>query len=447
LALYYASDYYRNVVGVDYKGIDYYAMALKEASEVINKGAGLGKKLYNNYADVWDIDISTTSKNDEFIWAIDYYDEIGPANPYNFTPTRARVNDNGDEVEWANLFVRVVDAGGGNCQHLWLTPRFYSVNHDVGGPSLENILPRVGGEVQNYSSESDSILTTVDVGYWYVKYMGYGKFGPTKFALDLFDETIDQRWDVSFLTTYYKHPNVVPKYYYSAPEKCLYPNMSVGTETDTALFYSKHPLTQSQIDWADGRYKILSVDNTYEADGTPKTDGEWSSTHTYPHFAKFINTESTIELPTDRFNDFYSKRDFPIFRMAEMYLIAAEAELFGGGGTSAAFSYISDLANARAFNANGAALLASYGVTGAGDIDLDFILDERAREFIGEDIRWFDLKRTMKLEERVLANNIMARPHFDPNKHYLRPIPSIQLDASTNRSDVEGEGFWQNPGY
>lgn len=447
LALYYASDYYRNVVGVDYKGIDYYAIALQEAQDVIDAGGGFGKSLYSDYADVWDIGNSTTLDNEEVIWAIDYYNVIGPSNLENWIPTRANEDDDGEPALWNGLFTRNPSAGGGNTQHLWLTPRFYTQTHAVGGPSLANLLHRVAGVHDNYTADSDSILVPVDVQYWYVIYMGYGKFGPTRFVQNLFDETVDERWDVTFHTAWYKHPDIVPKYYYSAPEKCLYPNMSVGTQTDTALFYSKHVLTQAQIDWAEGRYKILDVTNTYEADGvTPKKGDESTSTHIFPHFAKFMNPESEIELPAPNFSDYYSKRDFPILRLAEMYLIAAEAAL-ATSGSAAAYPYIEILADARSFSGNGAELLASYDVTGAGDIDLDFILDERAREFIGENVRWLDLKRTLTLEDRVMQHNIEARPYFDPTKHYLRPIPSIQIDASTNKSDIVGEGFWQNPGY
>jgi hypothetical protein len=81
-------------------------------------------------------------------------------------------------------------------------------------------------------------------------------------------------------------------------------------------------------------------------------------------------------------------------------------------------------------------------------VDLNFILAERAREFIGEDIRWFDLKRTKKLKEQLIANNPRSSANFDETKHYLRPIPAIQMQSVSNRSDKQEAGkFWQNPGY
>jgi starch-binding outer membrane protein, SusD/RagB family len=64
-------------------------------------------------------------------------------------------------------------------------------------------------------------------------------------------------------------------------------------------------------------------------------------------------------------------------------------------------------------------------------VDLDKILDERELEFCGENIRWFDLKSTNKLEQ-LIQNNISARKYFDLNKHYLRPLPAIQMLAVSN---------------
>jgi hypothetical protein len=77
----------------------------------------------------------------------------------------------------------------------------------------------------------------------------------------------------------------------------------------------------------------------------------------------------------------------------------------------------------------------------AADITLNFILDERAPEFAGEQLRWFDLKRTGKLIERVKKYNPDAAPNIQ-DYHSLRPIPQVEIDVLQNRSE-----FLQNPGY
>ncbi len=75
------------------------------------------------------------------------------------------------------------------------------------------------------------------------------------------------------------------------------------------------------------------------------------------------------------------------------------------------------------------------------DLTIDFILDERARELCGEQIRWFDLKRTGKLIDYVHKYNMDATNNIQ-EYHMLRPIPQSQLDAVTNKDE-----FQQNPGY
>ena len=75
------------------------------------------------------------------------------------------------------------------------------------------------------------------------------------------------------------------------------------------------------------------------------------------------------------------------------------------------------------------------------DINLDFILEERARELIGEKHRWYDLKRTGTLLERVRAHNLDAAPNIQ-EMHLVRPIPQTQIDRVSNPGN-----FPQNPGY
>lgn len=54
------------------------------------------------------------------------------------------------------------------------------------------------------------------------------------------------------------------------------------------------------------------------------------------------------------------------------------------------------------------------------ELTIDFILDERARELCGEQIRWFDLKRTKKLVEYVKLHNMDAKIIFKNIICYVR---------------------------
>jgi hypothetical protein len=74
-----------------------------------------------------------------------------------------------------------------------------------------------------------------------------------------------------------------------------------------------------------------------------------------------------------------------------------------------------------------------------GDVTLDYLLDERARELDGEGQRWFDLTRTGKLVERVRLHNPQAADEIQ-DYHVVRPIPQDQIDRTLG-------GYQQNSGY
>ena len=89
--------------------------------------------------------------------------------------------------------------------------------------------------------------------------------------------------------------------------------------------------------------------------------------------------------------------------------------------------------------------IVSYRATPA-NITVDMILDESARELLGEgNQRWYDLKRTGTLLTRAakynpwIAYGLTGTPLIAA-KHLLRPIPQGMLDNSNPRIE-------QNPGY
>lgn len=133
-------------------------------------------------------------------------------------------------------------------------------------------------------------------------------------------------------------------------------------------------------------------------------------------------------------NKAFADIDIPVFRLAEMYLTYAEAVKRGGtGGSEAqAVSYL-NLLRQRAYG-NNTGNISTY--------DLNFILDERARELYWEGFRRIDLIRYNRYAEGTYLwpwkGGLRNGTAFDLKRKIL-PIPSKQLAANPNLK--------QNPGY
>lgn len=160
-----------------------------------------------------------------------------------------------------------------------------------------------------------------------------------------------------------------------------------------------------------------------------------------------------------------STRPFNIAKFSELYLIAAEAAVEGAtpkAGKSArelvnvlrarAGKWTFSNAQNTAFAAdNSAAVVAATPAT----ININYILDERSREFFGEGYRWFDLVRTQKWNEYADTYVICGTNYGDAipktytrtieKYHYLRPIPQGQIDGMEMSADQKKA--YQNPGY
>lgn len=158
-----------------------------------------------------------------------------------------------------------------------------------------------------------------------------------------------------------------------------------------------------------------------------------------------------------------SPRPFNIAKFSEFYLIAAEAAVKGATGSKSARDLVNvlrDRAGKQTWSQNdnvavsvdnSAAMVAATPAT----ITIDFILDERMREFWGEGYRWFDLVRTQTWAEKAGTYRIAGTGATDrelqtvtrniPANYYLRPIPQGQIDG-LEMSDEEKIAY-QNPAY
>jgi hypothetical protein len=244
--------------------------------------------------------------------------------------------------------------------------------------------------------DQPGVIRSIEYGRPFNRYM------PTRSLLDLFNENIDSRYEGSFQQVWIANSSNRPE------------GMNIG---DTAVYATKQAIGGSP------RYKLYDRNAVYNTDGLVKDNLHYVS------LSKFMDP-SRLSI-----NEAQSAKDVFVIRFAELYMIAAEAQFNLGRSDSAAY-YINIVRSRAAKPGQNAAMQ----ITPA-DVSLDFILDERAREFAGEQLRWFDLKRTGKLFERIKALNPDVAPNIQ-SFHTIRPIPRTQLDAVTNRAE-----FTQNPGY
>lgn len=147
---------------------------------------------------------------------------------------------------------------------------------------------------------------------------------------------------------------------------------------------------------------------------------------------KFTNVSSLGDAGSDLT---HPDTDFPMFRLADAYLMYAEAVLRGGSGgdIATAVGYVNELRQ-RAYNND------SGNIT-AGDLTLDFILDERGRELYWEGHRRTDLIRYNQFSENGVWPHKGGVVGGVPTDKYrdLYPIPATEILANPKLD--------QNPGY
>lgn len=149
--------------------------------------------------------------------------------------------------------------------------------------------------------------------------------------------------------------------------------------------------------------------------------------------AKYRNVDVDGNPGSDASGD-HIDTDFPMFRLADAYLMYAEAVLRGGGGSaSTAVDYINELRER------------AYGDTSGNitetDLTLDFIIDERSRELYWECHRRQDLIRFDQFSDQGVWQWKGNVPQGTTTESFrdIMPIPATDLGINTNLT--------QNPGY
>jgi hypothetical protein len=190
-------------------------------------------------------------------------------------------------------------------------------------------------------------------------------------------------------------------------------------------------------------YRVVAPREFYFIGGS--LDGAATATaNMYPSLSKY-------EDPARGNPNYPGARPFPVAKLSETYLLAAEAamklnNLSGTAGSAMELINVLKLRAAFRPGLSTAEINSRYNnirLTSGSQVTVDFILDERTRELAGECIRWQDLAIRGKLIERVKLYNSDASANITANKHELRPIPRDQLDRTSDPDKAK----YQNPGY
>ncbi|GAA4443940.1 RagB/SusD family nutrient uptake outer membrane protein [Pontibacter saemangeumensis] len=294
----------------------------------------------------------------------------------DFASVHQQGNEMNDEVIWSVQYTRdpLTNAGGNN-SHL-----YFLMEYDV--------QPGMQRDIVN--------------GRPWKRYM------PTAYTLNevFTDRDIDSRYKKSFKDTYLSNKPGT----YNTTFDTTKPSVTFA-QGDTTIYLPGYEMSPEEM--AKRPYQVL-VPSRYDE-------------RLFPALTKHLDGGRV-----DRTQE-QGGRDYIAFRLADTYLMLAEALLQTDQVAEAV-----EAINAVRRRAAWPGKESEMEIT-ADQLDMEFIIEERARELIGEQMRWLDLKRWGILVERVKAHNVAAAPNIQPH-HVLRPIPQNQIDRAATP-------FGQNPGY
>jgi len=246
-------------------------------------------------------------------------------------------------------------------------------------------------------------------------------------------------------------PKVWPKGVYTGaisalqtvPNANVHPYPLAADEDRFFAYLSKDPLTAA--DKKLRRYVTVNIDDLFDpSDPTGSTYKSVVSTNGLP-VRELANLFPAMMKFNHNFDGGWLGGNFQqklgnimIMRMAEVYLIAAEATLRSTGDGGAAAQYLNVLRRRACRNISDFNATTGMQLTTA---TTDTVFDEYARELCGEFNRWALLKRNKAFESRLQTYNRTAFTNFVAAKHYNRPIPSSFLNQINNADEFGTNGY------
>jgi len=299
-------------------------------------------------------------------------------------------------------------------------------------------------------NENDALFNCSFTGFGALQtdYLGYGgraggKFMPTHYLLKNYiqdDGTLDPRFYHSFKTVWTANK----AYTWTLANKITYDKSDTITVTtqvaigDTAIVLV-HPNDQDYKKWMarkrDVKFLVVDLNDVYANDTVRmrylRQRDTLNVTNPFNGFYPSLSKHYSSHIYEVQANKKYGNLDATfMMRTPEVYLIAAEADIYVNGGANA-LTYINKI-RSRA---------GAKPLTGTPTIQT--ILDERARELCGEYQRWNDLKRTGKLNYAYLnEKNPDVGQYFLDNKNTVKQIPLVFMQTLK-----DGGAYYQNPNY
>ena len=402
----------------------YFQQAYDVATEAINNPG-----YYELQPTYYDVNVATNDRNKEIMLWADHTENSAKYSESNVTG-------------W--------DGGDGQNQAVWMVTWYF---HSVKSSSSSSQWSAV-----------DAFFRTVQAGQSFSRM--WSRMAPTidVFTKTFADKTTDSRFDGTFVSTYpatwYLNTNRTENELYNAnflPVQKGEPILTFLPDDPGGINYSNSPYNSTMgLGVVPGRADYV----------VPLTN---ISRTVFPGLWKLGAYRHGSDYNDDKVA---SSRPYNILKFSEFYFIAAEAAVKGANIRAltnsrpiACDGTAKGLVNVIRWRAgqwkwhvagnvakvadNGDAMTAATPAT----VDVNYILDERSREYYGEGYRWHDLARTQKWEEYAGSYRICATAGAAPETVtrqldkflYLRPIPTSQLDNM--EGDEAFKDNYQNPGY